>query len=73
MFPKHVSLQYMVLTCGILLKANIEGQFVSGRPGGGETAKILKTQDQASPQDVDSPAETIVVNAALNMDEQRHL
>lgn len=47
-FPSPVSLQYMVLTCGILLKANIEGQFVSGRPGGGETAEILETQDQVS-------------------------
>lgn len=64
---------YVVPTCGILLKANIEGQFVSRRPGGGETAQILKTQNQASPQNIDSPIKTTVVNTALNMDEQGHL
>lgn len=63
----RVPLQYRVLTCGILLKANVKGQFVSGRPGGGETAQILKIQN------VNSPTEATVINAAIDMDEQVHL
>ena len=65
--------QYRVLTCGVLLKANIKGQFVSGRPGGGETAQILKIQDQSSPRNVHSPPEATVINAAIDMDEQVYL
>lgn len=65
--------QYRVLTCGVLLKANIKGQFVSGRPGGGETAQILKIQDQLSPRNVHSPPEATVINAAIDMDEQVYL
>lgn len=69
----RVPLQYQVLTCGVFLKTNIKGQFVSGRPGGGETAQILKIQDQSSPRNVDSPTEATIMNAAIDMDEQVHL
>lgn len=38
--------QSQALTCCVLLQANVEGQLVSGRPGGGQTAQVLKDTEE---------------------------